>query len=74
MTKQEAIAYFGTQAKLGAALGRNQSTVSVWKEIPAITQLRLEEITFGALRADSWIPRGYTSPPVECYTPPPVES
>ena len=54
MTKKEAIEYFGTQVKLGAALGNvHQPTISRWGEIPTLYQLQLEVITNGDLRADA---------------------
>jgi hypothetical protein len=52
MTKDEAIAYFGTQVKLAAALGIYQSVVSEWNKVPLAHQFYLEKITNGALKAD----------------------
>lgn len=52
MTKQEAISYFGTQAKLGAALGIGQPSVALWDRVPDLQQIRLEKITKGRLKAD----------------------
>ncbi len=52
MTKEEAIAYFGNQEKLGKALNRKQPTVSLWKTVPLAHQMYLEKLTKGALKAD----------------------
>jgi DNA-binding transcriptional regulator YdaS (Cro superfamily) len=53
MTYQEALAHFGTQVKMAAALGITQSTVSLWKgSVPAAYQYQMEIITDGALQAD----------------------
>jgi DNA-binding transcriptional regulator YdaS (Cro superfamily) len=55
MTPQQAIAHFGTQAKLARSLGLAQSTVAEWStnlEIPIARQYQIELATLGALRAD----------------------
>lgn len=53
MTYDEAIKYFGTQTKLGAALGITQATVSAWhRVVPPRYQYQLEVITQGRLLAD----------------------
>ena len=52
MTKTDAIKHYGSQAKLGAALGLAQTTVSSWSIVPAIHQLRLQKLTRGKLKAD----------------------
>ena len=63
MTKDEALAHYGTQRKLAAALGVSQASVSTWKRIPAIHQVRLEILTRKKLKADSfvWKPKGWES-------------
>lgn len=62
MTYDEALAYFGTQTKLAAALGVTQATVSRWGEgprahktftIPASYQYQIEVITNRQLLADA---------------------
>jgi len=72
MTKQEAIAAFGSQTKLAAALGLKQPTVSSWTRIPPEHQLKVEELTRGALLADEGISRGWVW--TNLYPAPPVES
>ena len=52
MTKDEAIAEFGTQAKLAEALGMTQGSVSLWEKVPPLRQLQIEALTGGKLRAD----------------------
>ena len=53
MNKKDAITYFGTQAKLGAALGLTQHTVSGWGEYPPpLRQLQIEKASRGALKAE----------------------
>ena len=53
MTYTDALARFGTQVKLAAALGITQPTVSAWGgAIPPHYQYQLEVITGGALRVD----------------------
>lgn len=53
MTTQEAIKHYGTQMKLGKALGCAQSTISGWGDYPpALRQLQLQQITKGRLRAE----------------------
>ena len=52
MTKDQAIAQFGTQLKLAEALGIQQSAVSLWGEFPPeLRQLQIEALTKGALKA-----------------------
>lgn len=54
MTYDEAIQYFGTQTKLGAALGITQATVSAWhRVVPPRYQYQIEVITEGRLLADA---------------------
>jgi DNA-binding transcriptional regulator YdaS (Cro superfamily) len=58
MTYDQAIEHFGTQAKLAAALGIAQPTVSCWDRIlPPAYQYQLEIITCGVLRADDELRR-----------------
>lgn len=53
MTKDEAIHYFGTQAKLAAALGITQGSVAGWGDRPPIPrQYQIQVLTDGALIAD----------------------
>src|SRR5208282_5116612 len=52
MTKDEAIAFYRTQAKLAAALGCAQAAVAEWVEIPRLRQFQLECISGGNLQAD----------------------
>ena len=53
MTKDEAIAEFGTQVKLAAALGMSQGSVSLWGVYPPeLRQLQIEALTGGRLRAE----------------------
>ena len=52
MTKEEVIAFFGTQAKVARALKLEQATVSLWKKVPLHHQTYLEKITDGKLKAD----------------------
>ena len=53
MTKDEAIAAFGTQAALADALGITQGSVSLWPDkVPVLRQLQLEALTQGRLKAD----------------------
>ena len=51
MTKDDAIAHYVTQTALAQALGIDQSTVSTWRTVPELHQLRLEALTRGVLRA-----------------------
>lgn len=54
MTKTDAVRHFQTQAKLAAALGMYQGSVSLWGEYPPpIRQLQLEALTRGALKAEA---------------------
>ena len=53
MTYDEALRHFGTQERLGAALGLKQPAISAWgKVLPTHYQYQLEIITAGALRVD----------------------
>jgi len=54
MTKDEAIAAFGTQMKLREALGmKSQGSISLWGEYPPpLRQLQIEALTGGKLRAE----------------------
>lgn len=54
MKTEQAVKHFGTQMKLAAALGIDQSTISgSWKEYPPpLRQLQLEVLTEGALKAE----------------------
>ena len=53
MTTDDAISHYGSQSKLAAALGINQSAVAAWGEHPPkLRQLQLHQITRGKLRAD----------------------
>jgi hypothetical protein len=52
MTKEQAVAHFGTQAELARALGIDRASVCLWTEIPPLRQLQIEHITKRALRAD----------------------
>ncbi len=53
MTKDEAIAAFGTQVRLAEALGMSQGSVSLWREYPPpLRQLQIEALTGGKLRAE----------------------
>ena len=70
MQKDQAIAYFGSQKKLADALGLSQPTISSWRSIPAEHQLKIEELTRGALLAREGISRGWIWPSLN----PPVES
>jgi hypothetical protein len=69
MTKDEALSHYLTTRALARALDMRENTVSEWKVIPHVHQLRLESITGGTLRADdeAWHP---ASPrySVECYS------
>lgn len=53
MTKQEAIDFFGSQAALGRAIGRTQSTISELRDpLHRDVQIDIELATNGKLRAD----------------------
>jgi transcriptional repressor of cell division inhibition gene dicB len=53
MTKDEAIATFGTQVKLAEALGMSQGSVALWGTYPPILrQLQIEALTGGKLKAE----------------------
>lgn len=58
MKPQDAIKHFKTQKALADALGFNQSAVANWvarNEIPSLSQLRIEALTGGKLKADKAI-------------------
>lgn len=69
MTKAEAIAVYLTTRALAHALDMKENTVSEWKVIPHVHQLRLEAITGGRLRADdeAWRPANPRFS-TECFT------
>ena len=53
MTKDQAVAHFGTQVKLAEALGMSQGSISLWGVAPpALRQLQIEALSRGVLRAD----------------------
>jgi hypothetical protein len=52
MTKDEAMAYFGNQTKLAAAMGLKQPSIWRWKKIPPYRQYQLQLITNGDLKMD----------------------
>lgn len=53
MTKDDAVAKFGTQMALAKALGMSQGSISLWGEYPPpIRQLQIEALTAGELRAE----------------------
>jgi len=64
MTPQEALEYFdNNQTTLAKAAGVKQPSVFGWIKrgrIPNESQLVLEEVTQGLLRADDDVPRGWT--------------
>jgi DNA-binding transcriptional regulator YdaS (Cro superfamily) len=52
------IKHFGSQVAVAQALGVTQPTISMWKargKIPALQQLRIEQVTKGQLKADKKI-------------------
>ncbi len=52
MTKDEVVAYFGSQVKVAEALGIKQPSVANWCDpLPELRQLEIEHLTAGALRA-----------------------
>ncbi len=54
MTKDEAIAEFGTQTALAEALGITQGSISLWSDkVPVLRQLQIEALTRGRLKADA---------------------
>ena len=58
MTPDQVIKHFGTQAATAEALGIGQPAVSNWVArgvVPSVSQLRLEIITGGKLKADKKI-------------------
>lgn len=53
MTKQEAVALYGSQHALAKKLGLAQSSIAEWGEYPpALRQLQIERVTKGKLRAE----------------------
>ncbi len=54
MTKDEAIAWAGTQVKLAEALGlASQGTIAGWGQFPpALRQLQIESLSRGELKAE----------------------
>lgn len=53
MLKAQAIAHFGTQAKLADQVGRAESTVSEWPDVlPLHAALVVEKLTGGKLLID----------------------
>lgn len=53
MTRSEAISYYGSQAKLAAALGIKRQAVNQWPDkIPIGRAYQLEVITNGALKVN----------------------
>jgi hypothetical protein len=54
MTKDQAVAEFGTQVKLAEALGiKSQGSVAAWGEYPPpLRQLQIEALTGGKLKAE----------------------
>ena len=57
MTKDEAIAHFGSQAALADALGIKPPSVAEWDAVPDLRQLQLEILTRGKLKADPELKR-----------------
>jgi ParB-like chromosome segregation protein Spo0J len=58
MTPEQVIKHFGTQQAVADALGFRQSAVANWLvrgKVPPISQLKLEIITDGKLKADKKI-------------------
>ena len=53
MTKEDAVAAFGTQIALAKALGITQGTIAGWDKVPVLRQLQLEALTEGQLKADT---------------------
>lgn len=53
MTKQQAIAHYGSISALAKALGTTYEAVRQWgAEIPPLRQYQIEVLTEGALKAD----------------------
>ena len=50
MTKDEVLAYYGTQVKLAQALGITQAAVAQWREVPMLRQYQLERLTGSRLK------------------------
>jgi hypothetical protein len=54
MKKCEAVAYFGSQAALAAALKIKAPSVAEWGEYPPpLRQMQIQELSGGALKAES---------------------
>lgn len=52
MLTKDAIAFFGSQAALAAALGIRQPSIAGWGETPPpLRQLQLQQLTLGKLKA-----------------------
>ena len=54
MTPKQAIAHYGTQAALAAALKIKQPSIAEWvanKAIPELRQIQIEKLTKGKLKA-----------------------
>lgn len=65
MTPKQCIHHFGNQRAIARALDISEPSVSLWfknDRIPELSQLRLEEVTRGALKADPDVPRGWCRP------------
>lgn len=65
MTPKQCIQHFGNQRAIARALDISEPSVSLWfknDRIPELSQLRLEEVSRGALKADADIPRGWCRP------------
>ncbi len=58
MTKQEAIAFYGTQKALALALNCTREAVAMWKEVPWSRQCELELLSKGKLKADPDVMQG----------------
>jgi DNA-binding transcriptional regulator YdaS (Cro superfamily) len=52
MTKEQVIAFYGTQYAVADALGISQPSVATWADpLPPLRQLEIEQLTGGKLRA-----------------------
>jgi hypothetical protein len=57
MKLEEAVTYFGSPINLCTALGLKKQNYTRWRKagcIPYVTQMRLQELTNGYLKADPW--------------------
>ena len=55
MTPEQVVQHYGSQTAAAAALGYGQSSVANWiarGKVPALSQLKLEILTGGKLKAD----------------------